>query len=287
MFGYGKSECNGCLALEPETIATVARMAVAPSSAKELIYDALIKDIKSSQGLCLGVNSLHLRFLTIYLRASHDKQASLLDWTRNEFDGSEIGTIRFTEDRGVGGKVTGGNSYIKENYSQIQDYFSTSSKFGGYISADYNNRITGFGTTSGGAGAAEMSLSPILGMRIYDSWGTSRQWFTTAGAGMREIERGGTYFNGGFGGNRTLLYNGIEDLFVSPQTSTFRANFQLNFYSLATNSAPNGGTFPIIGNPTGINTVGLLMFQFAGSRVINSPRLLIAVEKYLKIIGAI
>jgi hypothetical protein len=262
-------------------------MVVAPNSARVLVYNDLIKDIKSSQGLCLGVNSLHLRFLAINLRASHDKQASLLDWTSNTLDGDEIGTIRFTADRGVGGSVTGGNSYIRENYSQIQDYFSPSSKFGGYITSDYNNRIIGYRTTTGGGGAAEMSLARNLGNRIYDSWGAGRQFFNTAGAGMRETERGGTYFNGGFGGNRTLRYQGIEDLFVSPTTSTFRFNFQLNFYSLALNSAPNGSTFPVLGNSGEINTVGLMMFQFSGSSLIDSPRLLIAVEKYLKVIGAI
>jgi len=287
MFGFGKSECGGCVALEPETIATVLRMTVAPTPARALIYDQLIKDIKNTQGLCLGVSSLHQRFLVLHIRASHDKQASLLDWTNNVYDGTEIGTIRFTADRGVGGSVTGGNSYIQENYSQIQDYFSPSSKFGGYITSDYNNRIIGYRTTTGGGGAAEMSLARNLGNRIYDSWGTGRQFFQTAGAGMRETERGGTYFNGGFGGNRTLRYQGIEDLFVSPTTSTFRFNFQLNFYSLGLNSAPNGGTFPVLGNPGEINTVGLMMFQFSGSRLIDSPRLLIAVEKYLSVIGAI
>jgi len=270
--------------LEPETVDTVARMTSSPTDAETKDYDDLIKAIKLSQGLCLQTYSLHQRFVTIYIRATHDKQASLLDWTKNQYDGSEVGTIRFTAFEGVGGSTTSGNHYINNNYSQQQDYFSPSSKFGGYVTADYNNRIVGFVTTAGGAGAAELTLAINLGNRIYDSWGANpQQFFDTAGAGMREIVRGGSYNNNGTIAGRTLLYQGQIDM-TGGTTNTTRLNFDLNFYSLARNvsvlGTPNG-------SPQQINTTGLCMFQFHGSHLINSPKLVVAVEDYLLKVGAI
>lgn len=282
---FSNNDCRTCgLPLEPETVATVNRMLVAPSDAEKKDYDTLIKDLKLSQGLCLGTLSLHQRYVTVYIRAAHDKQAALLDWTKNQYDGTEVGTIRFTAFRGVGGSTTSGNHYINNNYSQQQDYFSPSSKFGGYITSDYNNRILGYVTTAGGSGAAEMTLARDLGNRIYDSWGANpQQFFNTAGAGMREIVRGGSYNNNGTIAGRTLLYQGNIDMTGGTPTTT-RSNFDLNFYSLARNvsnlGTPNG-------TPQQINTTGLCMFQFHGSHLINSPKLVAAVEKYLTKVGAI
>ena len=162
---FSNNDCRTCgLPLEPETVATVNRMLVAPSDAEKKDYDTLIKDLKLSQGLCLGTLSLHQRYVTVYIRAAHDKQAALLDWTKNQYDGTEVGTIRFTAFRGVDGSTTSGNHYINNNYSQQQDYFSPSSKFGGYITSDYNNRILGYVTTAGGAGknVGCASLSPLI-----------------------------------------------------------------------------------------------------------------------------
>lgn len=279
------SECRSCgMKYEPETVDTVARMTVAPTELQIKDYDDLIKGIKLSQGLCLQTYSLHQRFVTLYIRASHDKQASLLDWTKNTHDGLEVGTIRFTAYQGVGGSVTSGNHYINEGYSQQQDYFSPSSKFGGYITADYNNRIIGYVTTAGGGGAAEMTLARDLANRIYDSWGANpAQFFNTAGLGMREIVRGGSYDNNGTIAGRTLLYQGNIDM-TGGTPNTVRSSFDVNFYSLARNvsnlGTPNG-------SPQQINTVGLCKFQFHGSYLIDSKRLLIPVEAYLTKVGAI
>jgi hypothetical protein len=269
---------------EPETVDTVLRMSVAPTESQIQDYDTLIKDIKLSQGLCLQTYSLHQRFVTVYIRAAHTKQAALLDWTNNTHDGTEIGTIRFTSFRGVGGSTTSGNHYINNNYSQQQDYFSPNSKFGGYITSDYNNRILGYATTAGGGGAAEMTLARDLANRIYDSWGANpAQFFNTAGAGMREIVRGGSYNNNGTIAGRTLLYQGEIDM-TGGTPNTVRLNFDVNFYSLARNvsnlGTPNG-------TPQQINTTGLCMFQFHGSHLINSKKLVQAVEKYLLKVGAI
>lgn len=282
---FFNNECRGCgMKYEPETVETISRMAVAPTESQADNYDMLIKDIKLSQGLCLQTYSLHQRFVTVYVRAAHTKQAALLDWTKNKYDSSEVGTIRFTAFGGVGGSTTSGNNYINNNYSQLQDYFSPNSKFGGYITADYNNRIVGYVTTAGGGGAAEMTLARDLPNRIYDSWGSNpTQSFNTAGAGMREIVRGGSYNNNGTVGGRTLLYQGQIDM-TGAVPSTVRNSFDVNFYSLARNvsnlGTPNG-------SPQQINTTGLCMFQFHGSFLIDSPKLVAAVEKYLTKVGAI
>jgi len=129
-----------------------------------------------------------------------------------------------------------------------------------------------------------MTLARDLGNRIYDSWGANpQQFFNTAGAGMREIVRGGTYNNNGTFAGRTLLYQGSIDM-TGSTPNTVRLNFDLNFYSLARNvsnlGTPNG-------SPQQINTVGLCMFQFHGSFLINSPKLINAVEPYLRTVGAI
>lgn len=282
---FQNSECRGCgFKLEPETVDTVSRMTATPTSDQINTYDILIKEIKLSQGLCLQTYSLHQRFVTVFIRAAHDKQASLLDWTKNRFDGTEIGTIRFTAFGGVGGSATGGSHYIRENYKQTNDYFSPSSKFGGYITADFNNRIIGFESTNGGTSATEMTLGMTLGMRIYDSWGANPQhFFNTGGAGMREIVRGGSYNNNGTIAGRTLLYQGQIDL-TGGTANTVRNGFTFNYYSLANN---RGGVGSDLNTPTEVNTVGLCMFQFQGSYLINSPRLLVPVEKYLTAVGAI
>lgn len=285
MFNFWtNSECRTCGPLEPETIDTVARMAVPPSDLEVTDYDTLIKEIKLSQGLCLATYSLHQRFVTVFVRAAHTKQASLLDWTKNQFDGSEIGTIRFTAFSGVGGSTTSGNHYIKENYKQTNDYFSPSSKFGGYITSDFNNRVIGFESNNAGTSAVEMTLGMTLGMRIYDSWGANPQhFFNTGGAGMREIVRGGSYNNNGTIAGRTLLYQGQIDL-TGGTANTVRNGFTFNFYSLANNRGPVGTD---LNTPIEINTIGLCRFQFHGSHLINSPKLLVAVENYLSKVGAI
>jgi hypothetical protein len=282
MFNFFHSECRGCaLKLEPETVDTVARMTVEPTEAQIKDYDDLIKGIKLSQGLCLQTYSLHQRFITIYIRASHDKQASLLDWTNNQYDGVEVGTIRFTAFDGVGGNT---GSYINDNYSQVEDYFSPNSKFGGYVTSDFNNRIMGAETTNAGGSAYEMTLAYTLGNRIYDSWGANPQhFFNTAGQGMREIVRGGTYDNNGTLAGRTLLYQGQIDL-TGGTATTVRLNFSKKFYSLANN---RGDISAVESVGSEINTVGLCMFQFHGSFLINSPKLLIPVEQYLTKVGAI
>lgn len=285
MSNFFHSECRGCaLKLEPETIDTVARMTSVPTDLQVTDYDDLIKGIKLSQGLCLQTYSLHQRFVSIYIRASHDKQAALLDWTKNLHDGTEIGTIRFTAYQGVGGSATAGSHYINEGYTQQQDYFSPSSKFGGYVTSDFNNRIIGFESNNPGLSAVEMTLGMSLGMRIYDSWGANPQhFFNTAGAGMREIVRGGSYDNNGSLADRTLLYQGNIDL-TGATANTVRLNFGMNFYSLANNR----GSYLVPENaPIEINTVGLCKFQFHGSYLINSKRLLIPVESYLTKVGAI
>ncbi len=279
------SDCEGCgMELEPETVDTVARMTVSPSGSEITDYDILIKGIKLSQGLCLQTYSLHQRFVAIFIRAAHDKQAALLDWTRNQFDGTEIGTIRFTAFGGVGGSVTAGNHYIQEVFKQTDDYFSPNSKMGGYITSDFNNRIFGFESTDGGGSAVEMTLALTLGNRPYDSWGSNPQlFFNTAGAGMREIVRGGSYNNNGTIGGRTLLYQGAIDL-TGAVPSSVRTGFGFNFYSLANNRGP---VSTALNTPIEVNTTGLCMFQFFGSYLINSPRLLIPVETYLTTVGAI
>jgi hypothetical protein len=277
------NECSGCgLGLEPETVDTVARMVTAPSDAQKTIYDNAIKEIKLSQGLCLQTYSLHQRFVSLQFRAAHSKEATLLDWTQNAYDSLEVGTIRYTANQGVGGNGSG--NYINMNYSQVQDYFSSSSKFGGYITSDFNNRIMGAETSNGGGSAYEMTLARDLGNRPYDSWGANPQlFFNTAGAGMREIVRGGSYDNNGTIGGRTVLYQGVIDMTGGVPT-TVRNGFTKKFYALANNRGDVS-----IAESAGIeiNTTGLLKFQFHGSHLINSPKLLIAVENYLTTIGAI
>lgn len=285
MFGnFVNNECSSCLTYEPETVDTIDRMTSSPSSSEADDYDKLIKDVKLSQGLCLQTYSLHQRFISFYIRAAHSKEASLLDWTNNENDSTEVGTIRFTAFEGVGGSISGGNSYINNNYSQQQDYFSPSSKFGGYITSDFNNRIIGVETTNGGGSAFEMTLARDLGNRIYDSWGANpQQYFDTAGAGLREIVRGGSYDNNGTIGGRTLLYQGEIDM-TGSVPSTVRTGFSQNFYSLANN---RGDVANVNNSPTEVNTTGLLMIQYHGSYLINSPKLLVAIENYLTSVGAI
>lgn len=275
------NDCKGCLQLEPETLIAISQMDTC-SEEQAKIYDTLIKNIKISQGLCLQTLSLYQRFNTLYIGAAHEKSVIFINWVPKSWSRTEIGTVRFTPNLGYGGN--GSSNYFNDGYTQQDDPFSPDSKFGAYITEDFNNRVTGFRTTNGGANAAELSLSRDLGNRIYDSWGTNRHWFTTAGDGLREIERGGTYNNGGFGGNRTIRYQGIEDLFVSPATTTFRVNFGLVFFSLALNSS---SYLTPLGASIEANTTGFCKFQYGGSRLINSSRLLIAIEKYLTEIGAI
>lgn len=279
------TECRKCgLNLEPETVDTVDRMTTTPTTAQITDYDNLIKAVKKSQGLGLQAYTLHQRFVSFYIRAAHSKDAALLDWTKNQNDSSEVGTIRFTAFEGVGGSTTGGNSYINNNYSQQQDNFSPSSKFGGYVTSDFNNRIIGVETTNGGGSAYECTLAKDLGNRIYDSWGANpQQWFNTGGAGLREIVRGGSYDNNGTTGGRTLLYQGEIDM-TGSVPSTVRTGFAQNFYSLANN---RGDVSNVNNSPTEINTTGLLMVQYHGSYLIDSPRLLTAIEGYLSTVGAI
>lgn len=276
--------CKGCGRLEPETVLAVSKMTDIPSATQIEYYNQLIKAVKRSENICLQSMSLHHKFTSFYIRAAHSKEAALIDWTKNEFDSTEVGTIRFVANKGVGGSTTGGNSYINNNYSQQDDKFSPDSKFGAYVTADFNNRILGFQTSAGGAGAAQMTLSKDMGDRIYDSWGANpQQYFNTAGAGMREIVRGGTYDNNGTEGGRTKLYQAEIDM-TGGVPNTVRNDFDINFYSLASNSS-NLGTPN--GTPVGVNTEGLMLFEFSGSYLINSRKLGIAVTKYLTQIGAL
>ena len=100
---------------------------------------------------------------------------------------------------------------------------------------------------------------------------------------MREIVRGGSYDNNGTIGGRTVLYQGVIDMTGGVPT-TVRNGFTKKFYALANN---RGDVSIAESAGTEINTTGLLKFQFHGSYLINSPKLLIAVENYLTTIGAI
>jgi hypothetical protein len=280
MWGLAEG-CLGCKHIEPEVTSTIARSGLTLSEAAIKIFDDTIKAIKISQGLCLQVHSLHQRFVAVYFRASPFKELSLMDWTKNAHDGTEVGTIRWVANGGVGGQT---GSYINNNFSQQQDYFSPNSSFGGYVTADFNGRIMGFQTTNTGGSAAQMTLSKDLSDRIYDSWGANpTMYFDTPGAGMREIKRGGTYDNNGTTGGRTKLYNGEIDL-TGAVATTVRQNMDLNFYSLANNRST-------VGSPNGtaidINTVGYCMFEYMGSYMIRSKPLYEAVDNYLRTIGAV
>jgi len=273
------NECQSCGDLEPETINTISRMTVVPSDDQIKIYDEFVKDIKRSQGLCLNTYSLNQRFVSLHFRAAHTKEIALLDWTENENDSIEVGNIRYVFNQGIGGN--GASGYLNMNYSQVEDYFSPKSKFGGWITSDYNNRIIGAQTTNSGSLAYEMTLGLTLGNRHYDSWGSKPElWFGGDNfflEGIREIVRGGVYNNNGTIGDRTLLYQGDID-YTGSTPNTLRSGFTKKFYALANN---RGDVSQVESSPTEANTTGFLKFQFHGSYLINSKTLLIAVEKYL------
>lgn len=144
--------------LEPETIATVARMTVQPPDIFDL--DNLIKSIKVGQSLALGANNLSTIFDCLYLRAVHDAQAALLNWAKNAHDSSTVNSPTFTAYRGY--KSNGSTSYLNWNFAPVTQSTSAAGAFtaGGYVIEDVTRGNKSLiGCQSGAAGSPANSVT--------------------------------------------------------------------------------------------------------------------------------
>ncbi|MBI1682365.1 SGNH/GDSL hydrolase family protein [Caulobacter hibisci] len=95
----------GTLGEQPETAALVARMTVAPSTARRALIDARIRSLKV--GWFSGVNIWAKRDVD-YVFAAHDRQAARLNWKSANFNATEEGTLTWTADKSFQGDgVTG------------------------------------------------------------------------------------------------------------------------------------------------------------------------------------
>lgn len=275
IFFHNESRACSGLGFEPESIDTFDRMVVEPTAPQKIIYDDFIKDIKLSQGLCLGTRSLYQRFAYIYIRASHDKQASLLNWVKDDHDGTEVGTIRYDPYVGVGGISTAPIAYINNNFIPATDHpWGVSVKFGGYVDEDYRSTICGARDTRTGSGAHAGWLTPSQTW-VMQSWGTNTRIFEDPNLeGFYEAVRNvyGTNVTAGH-------YQGV--LNTDTRVEGVR-NPPINWYSCARNNI-NGST-GISGTPQQVNNVGFLRFEYFGWNQINSVTLLSAIEKYLEVI---
>ena len=151
---------SGGYNLEPETIATVARMTTPPTSAQLYDYDYLIKSIKLGQSLAIGTNNLSTIFDVLYNRAAHDAQAALLNWAKNAHDSTTVNSPTFTTDRGY--KSNGTTSYLNWNFNPATQSTAAAGAFsaGGYVveNPTRGNKAI-FGSQSGAGGSPANSVT--------------------------------------------------------------------------------------------------------------------------------
>lgn len=275
---------NNRLELEPETLATVQRMTDSLSTITINKYDLAIKRIKAGQGLLLGSENLHTKFLYLYIRAAHSKQASLLNWARNAYDGTEVGDVRFEPWIGVGGRATTPIAYINNNMiPSIHNEFYMSIKWGGYVTEDFKGgggnldpAISGAQDTRAGANAHYGILTPRQAA-VMQSWGQGNVFFIDANKeGLYEAVRGVTgtnQANGNYNGtlNTNTLIQGVR-------------HPPINWYSLARNRI--NGSIGVNGTPFNVNDTGYLRFEYFGSNQLNSPDLYQAISWYLNLLGS-
>lgn len=101
---------------EPEVVDTISRMTVKPTSNEASLYNTFIVEIKEDNGLNLGEISLNQLFDFIYIRASHDKQAALLNWVSSSFDSVLVPDLAFTKYEGFEGDLSG---YIDTTFNDL------------------------------------------------------------------------------------------------------------------------------------------------------------------------
>lgn len=259
------------LSFEPETLATIERMTNPLSNDLINKYDLSIKKIKAGQGMSLGSSNLHTKFLYLYLRAAHSKEASLLNWARNAYDGTEVGDIRFEPWIGVGGRGTAPIAYINNNMiPSIDNEYYMSVKWGGYVTEDFKGvnenpdpAISGAQDTRAGANAHYGILTPRQAA-VMQSWGQQNAFFIDANKeGFYEAVRGVTGTNQANGN-----YNG----FLNTNTRIQGVRHPpINWYSLARNRI--NGSIGVSGTPFNVNHTGYCRFEYFGSNQINSPQL--------------
>jgi hypothetical protein len=259
------------LGFEPETLITVERMSDSLSNTLVNKYDLFLKRVKAGQGLPLGSLNLHTKFLYLYIRAAHSKEASLLNWARNAYDGTEVGDIRFEPWIGVGGRATSPIAYINNNMiPSIDNEFYMQVKWGGYVSEDFKGfdgnldpAISGAQDTRVGANAHYGILTPRQAA-VMQSWGQGNVFFIDANKeGLYEAVRGVTgtnQANGNYNGflNTNTLVQGVR-------------HPPINWYSLARNRI--NGSIGVSGTPFNVNDTGFCRFEYFGSNQINSPEL--------------
>jgi hypothetical protein len=140
----------GSLLLEPETIATVARMSNQPSLSDKLNYNQWIREIKIGHGLALGKNNLSTIFRLLALNAGHHVSVPLINWAIDDaaLDGSYVGTIGFTAYEG-----TYSNASSMEKYPQdvIVSTYIADGCFGFYKKTDVAEGNCGSVQTNGNA----------------------------------------------------------------------------------------------------------------------------------------
>lgn len=184
---------RGCVP-DPATLALVARMTGAPSSARVGAIDACVRALKAG-----GVwSKLH----ALWLLAAHDAQAARLDWT-GAHDLTEVNAPSFTADRGYAGD--GASAHLDTGWAPsmgAQD--SICLGVWSRTSAQSNTPAIGTGSAGGFSlgtrntadfGSARLNSSTAAGATVTDGSG----WFAgnRSGANAVQFYRGGIEIGSG------------------------------------------------------------------------------------------
>lgn len=255
--------------LEPETLATIARMSSAPGDAYVMAYDNLIKSIKGGQSLALGTNNLITKFDCLYIRAAHHSQAALLNWAKNAHDATAVNSPTFTTNRGY--KSNGTTSYLDLNYNPSTDASVGSSEFaaGGYVVEDV--------TRGNKAIFGSLSSGNVISARILPRTTSDVAQYTigqSSGAGFVSISN--TDMRGFYSVHRvSTTRNARKDTITDSNDTGVNAFENLNMYELAWN---NNGTAALFLDAT-------VSFTYFGRNTIDHANVRTAMRNYLLSLG--
>lgn len=241
-------------------IKTIERMTVEPDDTDLVRYDQFIKKIKIGQGLPRYRENLNRLFDGLWIRSSHDAQAGLLNWVKNDHDSIANNSPLFTAYEGYRTSPT--NSYIDLNFSP-NNGVAFGSESGYHISA-WNLEKVGTNNTylmSAREGSYESYIFPSI------------QRINSAGQGVGTTNLG--YLNDFFCRRRMGQYEGwINGILEGSNTSSAGIDLSTN-YSLFENARNDSGV-------TNVRQNGLVAISSVGAFLPNPFNFYLAKKWFLE-----
>jgi len=257
--------------IEPETLATINRMSVKPSSVDAINYDEFIKEIKIGHSLTLGVNSLTPTFRILQMSACHDIQVSNLNWAITTIDGAGqsaynvagVGVIHTPYKYCRSASPTGHIKFIQTIWNESVYEFDCTMGFYAYSDP---GTVQGMGGafTNGGTNAL------ILRSQTTSTNFQIRVTCSTISAGTQAVGSIGIYAAKRLASVQSGWYNTTQRV-----SATVAPNSMSNLLSFGIHGELRNG------DAVGCNTTALNSMHFYGKYAINLGVMKSAIENYL------